>query len=394
MAEKPLSTEFAPAARADRRTIARQADHFTEEKISHHLLDAVPSVLAILNQQRQIVYANKALLAFLQISDRSAVLGQRPGEALHCVHAHRTAGGCGTTENCSRCGAVLAILTGLAGRKDVRDVRITRTHNGRNESLDLQIWATPMEFRQERFTVFAVADISSEKRRQALEHIFFHDILNLVGSIGGFAELLQTYDLENPKEIYDLVREAAEQAVDEIRAQRTLLAAESGELQVESGVMSSLAILDQVARLYRAHPVAEGRSIIVTAESDPISFISDRVLLGRILGNMVKNALEACRPGETVTLGCLREGDQVVFSVHNPGVMSADAQLQVFQRSFTTKGVGRGLGTYSMQLLSGYLGGEVDFTTSELSGTTFAARYPCRMSLRSAGTETKNVLKK
>ncbi len=391
MIEKQLLTEFAPAARTDRRKLCRQIDHFTEAQISYHLLDAIPSVLAILNEQRQIVYANQGLLAFLEIDKATAVLGQRPGEALDCIHARRTAGGCGTTENCSRCGAVLAILAALAGRKDVRDVRITRRRDGRSEALDLQVWATPLEFQGERFTVFAVADISHEKRRQALEHIFFHDILNTLGSIGGFAELLQSYDMENPREVYGLMREAAEQAVEEIRAQRTLLAAENGQLRIEAGFMSSLAVIEQVAKHYRVHSVAEGRQVLVGPEAAEVNFCSDRVLLGRILGNMVKNALEASRAGETVTLGCTLEGDQVVFSVHNPGVMSADAQLQVFQRSFTTKGVGRGLGSYSMQLLSGYLGGEVGFTTSEVSGTTFAARYPCRMALQSAGTESGPV---
>lgn len=376
MAEKRLSTQFAPAERADRRTLRRQAEHFTAEQISSHLLDAVPSVLAILNEQRQIVYANKALLAFLQLNDPAAVLGRRSGEAFDCIHAHRTEGGCGTTENCSRCGAVLSILSGLAGQKDIRDCRITRHRDGRTESLDLQIWATPLVFKDERFTVFAVADISNEKRRQALERIFFHDILNIVGSIGGFAELLQTYELEHPEEIYALLRGAADQAIDEIRAQRTLLAAENGELQIEAGLLSSLAVIEQVAKHYRLHSLAEGRQIHIDPAAAEVHFTSDRVLLGRILGNMVKNALEAGRSGETVTLGCALEGDQVAFSVHNPGVMSADAQLQVFQRSFTTKGVGRGLGTYSMQLLSGYLGGEVGFTTSEEAGTRFVGRYP------------------
>lgn len=376
MAEKRLSTQFAPADRAHRRTLHRQADYFTEEQISHHLLDAVPSVLAILNEQRQIVYANKALLAFLQIDDPAAVLGQRSGEAFDCIHARRTEGGCGTTENCSRCGAVLSILSGLAGEKDIRDCRITRNRDGRSESLDLQIWATPLEFQGERFTVFAVADISSEKRRQALERIFFHDILNIVGSISGFAELLQTYEMENPKEIYDLMHGAADQAIDEIRAQRTLLAAENGELQIDTGLLSSLAVIEQVTKHYRVHSVAEGRLVQIDPAAAEVNFCSDRVLLGRILGNMVKNALEASRAGETITLSCAMEGDQVVFSVHNPGVMSADAQLQVFQRSFTTKGVGRGLGTYSMQLLSGCLGGEVSFTTSEAEGTRFIGRYP------------------
>jgi signal transduction histidine kinase len=57
--------------------------------------------------------------------------------------------------------------------------------------------------------------------------------------------------------------------------------------------------------------------------------------------------------------------------------MSESVQRQVFQRSFTTKELGRGLGTYSMKLLSErYLNGNVSFTTSPKQGTTFTARYP------------------
>jgi signal transduction histidine kinase len=49
----------------------------------------------------------------------------------------------------------------------------------------------------------------------------------------------------------------------------------------------------------------------------------------------------------------------------------------MFQRSFSTKGAGRGLGSYSVKLLSErYLNGKVSFTSSEDEGTTFIARYP------------------
>jgi sensor histidine kinase regulating citrate/malate metabolism len=52
-------------------------------------------------------------------------------------------------------------------------------------------------------------------------------------------------------------------------------------------------------------------------------------------------------------------------------------QLQLFQRSFSTKAADRGLGTYSMKLLSErYLKGQVWFTTSLEQGTTFIGRYP------------------
>ena len=64
--------------------------------------------------------------------------------------------------------------------------------------------------------------------------------------------------------------------------------------------------------------------------------------------------------------------------VNNSAVVPQDVQLQVFQRSFSTKGAaGRGIGTYSMKLFGErYLGGEVGFVSRELEGTTFRLRLP------------------
>ncbi len=100
-------------------------------------------------------------------------------------------------------------------------------------------------------------------------------------------------------------------------------------------------------------------------------------LLLRVLCNMIKNALEACGKGETVTAGCARQDGHVEFRVHNPGCMPREVQLQVFQRSFSTKGTGRGLGTYSIKLLTErYLHGHVSFISTPEQGTTFSVRYP------------------
>ncbi len=87
---------------------------------------------------------------------------------------------------------------------------------------------------------------------------------------------------------------------------------------------------------------------------------------------MIKNALEASMPGSTVTLLCSKSGENTRFSVHNSTFISPDIQLQLFKRSFTTKGVGRGIGTYSMKLLGEkYLKGKVGFKSSQENGTTF-----------------------
>lgn len=65
------------------------------------------------------------------------------------------------------------------------------------------------------------------------------------------------------------------------------------------------------------------------------------------------------------------------FSVHNDTVMTESVKLQVFQRSFSPKGKGRGIGTYSIKYFTeNYLHGKVSFTSKEGEGTAFLIEIP------------------
>jgi signal transduction histidine kinase len=366
------ATQFAPAERASQDTIEAQSQFFADPTLQQ-LLDAVPDVFLILNQDRQVVLANEALLDLIGRSGQD-VRGMRLGEIMGCVHALEREGGCGTTEFCRTCGAVQAILSGLCGRKAVQECRITRRDG---TALDFRVCSTPLTVGGEVFSIFAVTDISHEKRRQALERIFFHDVLNKAGVVMGMAELLSSGDAAENNILTGRLYEASTELIAEIIAQRELAAAESGELSVSPVVLHSLDFLRGVKADYERHEAAQDRQIEIAPDAQAVAFVSDQILLGRIVGNMVKNALEASGPGQTVTLSCQADDGQVSLSVHNPGFMPRDTQLQVFQRSFSTKGLGRGLGTYSMKLLSEqYLSGSVSFTTSPEAGTTFTATYP------------------
>jgi signal transduction histidine kinase len=57
--------------------------------------------------------------------------------------------------------------------------------------------------------------------------------------------------------------------------------------------------------------------------------------------------------------------------------MEQDVQLQIFKRSYSTKGSGRGLGTYSIKLLGEkFLKGKVWFESEIEKGTTFYFEIP------------------
>jgi signal transduction histidine kinase len=224
-------------------------------------------------------------------------------------------------------------------------------------------------------------DISNEKRRKVLERIFFHDILNTAGAISGLAELLVEGVLSLDEAKDDLL-ETARVLVSEIRSQRELLAAENNELIVDPVALHSRVFLESVIFTYRNNPLGRERRIVVAPEISDTVFHSDERLLGRVIGNLLKNALEASPTGGIVTVGCKTHGDEIFFWCSNGGAIPRETQLQIFNRSFSTKDPGRGIGTYSVKLLTErYLKGRVSFSSNEDEGTTFTVTLPLDIQL-------------
>lgn len=370
MSEQPSTDPRTPLDLVQ--TQARQIAKWSEMK---GLMDAIPDILLAVNTTRQIVFANSSAIHFFQVKDASDLWGKRPGEAAGCVHSRETPGGCGTAEACKVCGAFNAICQGLLGETPIEECRMLLTGG---IPLDLRVWARPFDLDGERFVFLSIQDISDEKRRLVLEKIFFHDLLNTAGGLQSISEIIECSAPEELRELRDIIVNLSEQLVDEIQAQRELLAAERGELHVQTRALNSRDAVSKVISLYLKNQVCDGKTIRASETCEEIKFFSDMPLLLRALGNLVKNALEASSSGETVTVGCrsLMDG-RVEFFVHNPGFIPRMAQLQIFNRSFSTKGTGRGLGTYSVKLLAErFLGGEVSFSSTPDEGTTFFIRLP------------------
>ncbi len=376
-AHEAATSHFAPAGREPIGQVQRQASVIRSESLFRATLDALPDVVFILNRQRQIVGANKALFELFQLTNND-VLGKRMGEVLGCHTCAFGPDGCGTARECSTCGAVTAVLASWEeGRKVTRECRMR--FEDPVGALDLRVCATAAALGGEEFTICVLTDISDQKRLALLSHLFFHDVVNTVGSIQGFARLLERSNRNEQlprRDLAQLVR-LADQLTEEVRAHRDLTYAESGDLMPEFDPVNSRDLLRRLRSNYAGHAVGRDREIDLVDVWNG-NFVTDHRLLSRVLGNMLKNALEATEPGGRVTVSCCEDGSEVVFRVHNPSVMPEDVQLQVFHRSFSTKGTpGRGIGTHSMKLLGErYLGGRVRFTSREPEGTIFSLALP------------------
>lgn len=370
-----MNTNCASLQKSSKADLNRQINYIKSLVAIEDLTDVICDGFLILNLNKEIVFFNNA---FLSIVDKNAseIYGLRPGEAFNCIHASEP-GGCGGTEFCKYCGGGKTVEKSREIKNIVHEDECRIIIKDTNQSLDFKVRAKSLVFDHEDFTLFVVHDSSNEKRRQVLEKIFFHDILNTAGGIRGLVELLEEIGDEEIQEIASLAKLSFNVLVEEINAQRDLLAAENNSLKLRWNMLNSIDILTYLASFYKKQYEIEEKKIKISTDSESLSFITDERLLGRVLGNMLKNALEAEERGSMITMKVARNKDNIRFSVYNPSVMSEKAIMQVFQRSFSTKGFGRGVGTYSIKLIGEkYLNGRVGFTSCIENGTEFFIDLP------------------
>lgn len=371
-------TMFAPAEREDQKSVMEDADSLSQNGIAQQVVHVIPTLLLILNNKRQIVFRNRRLSNLLGDPPDKEILGKRPGELFNCIHSNEHDGGCGTAEACRECGAVRAVLE--SQKTDSKVEKECRITTAKGEAFEFNVWAAPYKFEGHDYTIVSLVDIGHEKRREALERTFFHDVNNLLMPILGFSEIMKSANLpETIAHSVDMLSMASKELLDEITSHRKLLQAEHGELMLElTAKINSVSLLNDLLKL--VNESWPDKTTILNSGHEEFHFSSDRTLLFRVLYNMIKNAVEASSTEDKITVNSYKEGSNGVFSVNSKKIMTRPVQLQIFQRSFSTKGVGRGIGTYSMKLFGErYLKGKVWFSVKEAEGTTFFISIPLQL---------------
>lgn len=374
-----MKSNFLSAQRSTIEEVRKSNELFNRNSFAKILFDSFSNITLVIDKNRQIVFVNKKAISFLGKKNIESILGLRPGELLKCTHSINKTGGCGTDESCKYCGAAQAIQISIEQAVATeKECRISVEKKEGSSSLDLLISATPIKFEKELFVILSISDISDEKRRKILERVFFHDVINTASGLRGVLRYLSKdpHNEEGP-ELIDMASVSSEYLLEEILSQRSLVAAENRELKLKPEDINPTELLDDTRSFLIKHDVALGKKIEIDKIDPTQTFFSDPVILKRILVNLLKNALEASREGDAVRMGFEESKEHVTFWVWNKSVMPEEIKLQIFQRSFSTKGVGRGIGTYSIKLFTEtYLKGKVSFTSEEGTGTVFRVVLP------------------
>ncbi|MGE4292098.1 MAG: ATP-binding protein [Desulfovibrio sp.] len=377
--KSPWHTEFAPAGREPLEVVRAQARMITSHS-PRMMLDGLPLPVVVVNSKRQIVFCNRKFEDFSLEQEDVLPLGRRPGEALGCVYADLTPGGCGTTRFCRFCGAARAILQSLDGSHSVQLCRLLRKKEELG-CLDFQVFAEPLLCEGVSFVLFSVLDISKELRLDAIRRKFLGEVRRRAESINRlFVNASRDMERDPSKGGFFALGYASRMLMEEIDSQSRLFDAEEGLLGVNEEHLDAREMLEQaVAAMANSEKGPEGAGdwFEVRAESCAgLRLLADRLLLGYILRQLLENGLEAIGPGEQVRLGCVDLGEQVGLRIATPTPLPDKHRLQLFQRGFSTKGEGRGLGLYFSRLLARrYLNGDL-LLLEEEPGTVFEVRMP------------------
>jgi len=375
VADVPAGTHFAAPERASYRELLQLSEQALANPILAAVLETVSGYVLVIDEHRQIVAANQAILSLLEAKRGDSLLGLRPGEALNCVSAARGPSGCGTSKQCRHCGAVAGILAAQVSNEPVEGTcTVVSVKEGLAKCLQLRLRITPLPVARTPLYVLTFHDVTATRRRELLEQLFLHDLANLVGGLVGWTEeLLEVGDRQEIVQVSDLVHRIEEY----LREHRLLLRVESGELEISRTVVPLAPLVENLRVVFQTNACGHDRQLRIDLSAAPDTVFTDEQLLHRVLCNLLKNAFEAVPKGGTVRFGVIDKGDRCTFEVRNEGVLSQEVADLLFKSQFSTKEPSRGLGTFAIQLLGEQcLGGEITFESSQAEGTLFRFTLP------------------
>ncbi|MGB9906761.1 MAG: sensor histidine kinase [Candidatus Saccharicenans sp.] len=125
-------------------------------------------------------------------------------------------------------------------------------------------------------------------------------------------------------------------------------------------------------------PLAQARAVEIELKVQKKLFLDgDRLLLGRALSNLVKNALEASSAGQKVLVQAGLHKKNLIFSVtdRGPGIDPAQGD-RIFEPFVTSKDSGLGVGLYLVRKIVEAHQGKIYFKSGPEGGTIFTIELP------------------
>lgn len=209
-----------------------------------------------------------------------------------------------------------------------------------------------------------------------VERIARHDLKTPLVSIAAAPGLfragrqLSRYE----EELLSMIESAASRALSMVNLSLDLFRMENGSYVFRPSTVNLKSIAAAIVLGLAAQARSKSVQIQFTDDDSPVYVEADDSLCYSILGNLIKNAVEAAPEHSAVRLS-ISEAEMVQLTIHNLGCVPPDLRDNFFAKYSTSgKQGGTGLGTYSSHLLATVQGGSLTMETAEDTGTSLFLR--------------------
>jgi CheY-like chemotaxis protein len=219
--------------------------------------------------------------------------------------------------------------------------------------------------------------------QQDVERMMHHDLKNPLGVILGFSEFFSAeYNLdEEQREIIGHIESASLNMLDQINNSLNLYKIEQGVYQVQAKELDFLPLINRCITEQKALANSRKVEIVLHCQTQKIMIFAEELLSLSMLGNLLKNAVEASSKEQTVNISLTTDSvltpNKVIIKIHNPTEVPEALKLNFFER-YTTSGKqqGTGIGTYSAKLLCEVQKGQIEMSSDAEHGTTITLSLP------------------
>ena len=217
--------------------------------------------------------------------------------------------------------------------------------------------------------------------REEVERIGRHDLKTPLNSILAAPRLLREGRQLSREELdlVNIVERAGYRILNMVNLSLDLFKMEQGTYRFNPHPVDLMDVVSKVMVDMVGHAEAKGVTLktVVNGRASsvqgPVYAWGDELLCYSMLGNLVKNAIEATPEGGNVTISLEGPRDVIMVRIHNPGAVPEAVRANFFEKyNSTGKSEGTGLGTYSARLMARTQGGDISMRTGEEGGTTIA----------------------
>lgn len=262
--------------------------------------------------------------------------------------------------------------------------------NSEGKEIHVELSGNIFEIDGRKAIICIARDISERKKVQELredfEKLSRHDLKTPLNFIINAPVMIKESSKDLSKDalqLLDMMENSAKKMLDTINLSIGLRRLEDGSFNIKKEILDLASVLEdiceeqEIALRVKSCRIVFNFDGLKKLEQGRILVLAERLTFTSMLGNLMKNAVEASPDNEVIKLSAASRGGSTVISINNKGEVPEDIKDKFFEKYITSgKPFGTGLGTYYAKLIADAHKSTLSMKSSKTSGTTVTIEIP------------------